>query len=92
MKDFGHDVSDYEDVAFNLGFEAVDWPPPAGWRVVESVNLAGEGRLPPMAGLVAVKAWALLRAPLSDRPVLARPWGVATRHGGDPTWTATAQT
>ncbi len=39
--------------AFNLGFEPVDWVLPEGWRVVESVNLGGEGVLPPMAGLVA---------------------------------------
>jgi alpha-glucosidase len=31
---------------------------PDGWRVVEGVNLAGEGRLPPMAGLVAAKGLA----------------------------------
>jgi alpha-glucosidase len=41
--------------AFNLGFEASAWDLPAGWRVVESVNLGGEGVLPPMAGLVARK-------------------------------------
>jgi alpha-glucosidase len=39
--------------AFNLGFEAMTWDLPAGWRIVESVNLGGEGALPPMAGLVA---------------------------------------
>jgi alpha-glucosidase len=39
--------------AFNLGFEAAAWDLPAGWRIVESVNLGGRGALPPMAGLVA---------------------------------------
>jgi alpha-glucosidase len=39
--------------AFNLGFEAVAWALPEGWRIVEGVNLGGEGALPPMAGLVA---------------------------------------
>ena len=39
---------------FNLGERTVDWTAPAGWRVVEAVNLeAGSGgSLPPMAGLV----------------------------------------
>ncbi len=39
---------------FNLGLDPVDWSPPSGWRLVESVNLpAGcAGTLPPMAGLV----------------------------------------
>jgi alpha-glucosidase len=41
--------------AFNLGFEDAAWSLPAGWRVVERVNLGGEGVLPPMAGLVAVR-------------------------------------
>jgi len=40
---------------FNLGFEAVAWDLPAGWRIVDGVNLAGQGALPPMAGLVARK-------------------------------------
>jgi alpha-glucosidase len=42
---------------FNLGRDPVDWTPPSGWRLVESVNLpAGSaGILPPMAGLVL--AW-----------------------------------
>ena len=40
--------------AFNLGRETVDWAAPAGWRLVESVNLpAGPaGSLPSMAGMV----------------------------------------
>ncbi len=40
--------------AFNLGPAAADWSAPAGWRLVESVNLpAGSaGTLPPMAGVV----------------------------------------
>jgi alpha-glucosidase len=43
---------------FNLGERAVDWTAPAGWRVVEAVNLpAGSGgALPPMAGLVLAGA------------------------------------
>jgi alpha-glucosidase len=41
--------------AFNLGFEAVPWDLPADWWIVESVNLAGEGVLPAVAGLVARK-------------------------------------
>ncbi len=32
--------------AFNLGFDAAPWDLPAGWRIVESVNLAGRGALP----------------------------------------------
>jgi alpha-glucosidase len=42
--------------AFNLGLEAVAWALPAGWRVADGVNLSGAGELPPMAGLVAVRA------------------------------------
>ena len=40
--------------AFNLGHAAAGWTAPAGWRLVESVNLpAGSaGTLPPMAGVV----------------------------------------
>ena len=39
---------------FNLGQDAVDWTPPAGWSVVEAVNQrdALSGSLAPMAGLV----------------------------------------
>ena len=39
---------------FNLGLDPVDWTPPAGWRLVESVNLpsGSAGTLPPMAGVV----------------------------------------
>lgn len=39
---------------FNLGHEAVQWTPPAGWRLLESVNIeAGSaGVLPPLAGMV----------------------------------------
>lgn len=39
---------------FNLGERTVDWAAPAGWRVVETVNLesGSGGVLPPMAGLV----------------------------------------
>jgi alpha-glucosidase len=36
--------------AFNLGFEAAAWDLPAGWRIVESVNLDGEGELPRWPG------------------------------------------
>ncbi|MBI2260328.1 MAG: DUF3459 domain-containing protein, partial [Caulobacterales bacterium] len=43
---------------FNLGEHAVDWTAPAGWRVIEAINLpAGSGgALPPMAGLVLARA------------------------------------
>jgi len=41
--------------AFNLGFEPVPWALPAGWRIVDGVNLRGGDELPPMAGLVAVR-------------------------------------
>ncbi|MBO9709481.1 MAG: DUF3459 domain-containing protein [Caulobacter sp.] len=41
--------------AFNLGFETVDWAPPPGWRILESVNLEDAGRVPPTGGLIAVK-------------------------------------
>lgn len=39
---------------FNLGHEAVRWTPPAGWRLLEAVNIeAGSaGILPPLAGMV----------------------------------------
>jgi alpha-glucosidase len=39
---------------FNLGFETLDWTPPAGARVVEAINWsAAEGsRFPPLAGVV----------------------------------------
>ncbi|CAA9534310.1 MAG: GH13_23 / GH13_31 / GH13_17 / GH13_40 / GH13_ 30 / GH13_29 / GH13_35 / GH13 / GH13_36 / GH13_16, partial [uncultured Sphingomonadaceae bacterium] len=35
--------------AFNLGDEAIDWPPPSGWRVIERV---GQG-LEPLSGWIA---------------------------------------
>ena len=38
--------------AFNLGDEAVDWPLPAGWRIIEGV---GEP-MAPLSGLVAERA------------------------------------
>ncbi|HEY0599432.1 alpha-glucosidase family protein [Brevundimonas sp.] len=43
---------------FNLGERAVDWTAPAGWRVVEAVNLdsGSGGVLQPMAGLVLADA------------------------------------
>ena len=41
--------------AFNLGFEPVAWALPAGWRIVDGVNLRGDGELQPMAGLVATR-------------------------------------
>ncbi|WP_298748008.1 alpha-glucosidase family protein [uncultured Brevundimonas sp.] len=43
---------------FNLGEAPVDWTAPAGWRIVETINLeAGPGGvLPPMAGLVLAEA------------------------------------
>ena len=38
---------------FNLSHDDVAWSPPAGWRVVEAVNLRGDpGILPPLAGLM----------------------------------------
>jgi alpha-glucosidase len=39
---------------FNLGHQAADWTAPAGWRVIEAVNIAAgsAGVLPPLAGLV----------------------------------------
>ena len=44
--------------AFNLGHEAIDWTPPAGWSVVEAVNQADafSGTLAPMAGVVLSEA------------------------------------
>jgi alpha-glucosidase len=42
--------------AFNLGHEAVAWTLPEGWVVAESVNLGGEGVMPPCAGLMAKRA------------------------------------
>jgi len=41
--------------AFNLGHEAVAWALPDGWVVVESVNLADDGVMPPCGGLMARK-------------------------------------
>ena len=43
---------------FNLGEQPVDWIAPAGWRVVETVNLPGGSgdALPPMAGLLLADA------------------------------------
>lgn len=40
--------------AFNLGHEPAPWAPPAGFTVIEQVNMeaAAPGLLPPMAGLV----------------------------------------
>jgi alpha-glucosidase len=40
-------------LAFNLGFEPVTWSLPEGWAMVDSVNLGGEGQMPPCAGLIA---------------------------------------
>jgi alpha-glucosidase len=37
---------------FNLGEEAVQWPVPAGWRVIEQI---GDG-LEPMAGWIAERS------------------------------------
>ncbi len=38
---------------FNLGHERAAWSVPAGWRVVESVNLPPQpGALPPLAGVI----------------------------------------
>jgi alpha-glucosidase len=41
--------------AFNLGFEPAPWTLPAGWRVVDGVNLGPGDALPPLAGLVAAR-------------------------------------
>lgn len=43
--------------AFNLSAETVDWEVPAGWRIIESVNLLGRrDALPPYAGLIAERS------------------------------------
>jgi alpha-glucosidase len=41
--------------AFNLGARAVDWTPPAGWDIVDSVNIgaAAGASLPPLSGVLA---------------------------------------
>ena len=42
---------------FNLGHSPEAWSLPAGWRVVEAVNVsdAGSGTLPSLAGLLLAK-------------------------------------
>ncbi|PHY17553.1 alpha-amylase family glycosyl hydrolase [Caulobacter sp. BP25] len=40
-------------LAFNLGFEAVNWSLPEGWTLVDGVNLGAEGEMPVCAGLIA---------------------------------------
>ena len=40
-------------LAFNLGHEAVAWSAPEGWSVVERINLAQDGVMPPCGGLMA---------------------------------------
>ena len=42
--------------AFNLGFEARDWPAPEGWVVVESVGGGDPRRLAPLAGRILAPA------------------------------------
>jgi alpha-glucosidase len=39
--------------AFNLGHDDVAWALPEGWVLAESVNLSGEGVMPPCAGVMA---------------------------------------
>ncbi|WP_291845100.1 alpha-glucosidase [Maricaulis sp.] len=42
---------------FNLTAEPISWDMPAGWRVIEQVNISGEGgRLPAYAGVLAQRA------------------------------------
>ncbi|KQV58431.1 alpha-glucosidase [Caulobacter sp. Root343] len=43
-------------LAFNLGHETVTWSLPDGWAMVDGVNLAADGEMPPCAGLVARRA------------------------------------
>jgi alpha-glucosidase len=42
--------------AFNLGHDDVAWALPEGWVLADSVNLAGEGVMPPCAGVMAKRA------------------------------------